>query len=143
MAGHAKPDEQRWCAQQREDVVGYLVQQGLGAAQLGEWPAWYVMPAVAVWAVESLSHPGSVGWWAVSGDLPIDHTQCREPRHPRQALRDIGQRWREVAALWQDGKRSPVLQLGDPAREAELAPILEQRAGMLLDFAAKDDLWAE
>jgi hypothetical protein len=24
-----------------------------------------------------------------------------------------------------------------------LAPILEQRAGMLLDFAAKDDLWAE
>ena len=82
--------EERWCAQQRRTVLAYLDRQGIADPNVGECPAWHLAPIIAVWAVESTNRPDWVGWWAISGDLPTDYTTCREERHPRQALRDIG-----------------------------------------------------
>jgi hypothetical protein len=143
MAGDMNPEMQRWSAAQRQGVLGYLAQRGLGEANLGEWPAWLVMPVVAIWAVESQSHPGTVGLWVVSGDLPTDSILWREAQHPRQALYAIGERWKDVAALWHAGKRSDVLYLQDAGQERDLAPLLAQRAEVLLDLAARDDMWGE
>jgi hypothetical protein len=69
-------EEEQWCAEQRDHVVSYLTRQGLQSPSVGDWPAWHVAPSIAVWAVESLKKPGSVGWWAISGDLPTDYTSC-------------------------------------------------------------------
>jgi hypothetical protein len=134
--------EERWCAGQRETVIAYLVQQGFSSPSVGEWPAWHVAPIIAVWAIESRSRPDWVGWWAISGDLPTDYTTCRDDRHPRQALRDIGARWIEAGAAWARGQRHERISLGSPQRQEELAPLLEARGKTLIQWAADDDIWS-
>jgi hypothetical protein len=133
--------EERWCAEQREMVITYLVEQGLNDPNVGELPAWHVAPVVAVWAVESKNRPDWVGWWAVSGDIPTDYTTCGKERHPREALRDIGERWSEAAAAWSRGERYEVISLGSAEREEELAPLLKARGKMFIAWAADDNIW--
>jgi hypothetical protein len=131
----------QWCAKHREQVIAYLSDEGFRSPAVGDWPAWNVAPFVAVWAVESVEHPGTVGWWAVSGDFPTDYTTCSGDRNPRQALRDIGDRWQEAAAHWADGKPAEGFQLRNAAHEHELAPLLAARAQLFLDFAGDDRNW--
>ncbi|WP_232492670.1 DUF4826 family protein [Novosphingobium kaempferiae] len=135
--------EQNWCAEQRESVVSYLVRQGIDAPNVGAWPAWHIAPLIAVWAVESKSRPEWVGWWAISGDVPIDYTTCREGRHPRQALHDIGKRWIEAAAAWAEGRRSELMQLASAQHERDLAPSLSARGESLVEWSADDTIWPE
>ncbi|MFN4038756.1 MAG: DUF4826 family protein [Erythrobacter sp.] len=135
--------EEQWCAAQREGVLSYLVGQGFVSPNVGDWPAWHVAPMVAVWAVESQKQPGWVGWWAISGDLPTDYVTCAKDRSPRQAVYDIGRRWRDAAALWAHGKRCENMSLGSQDDEKELAPLLAIRAELLLDFASNDSIWTD
>lgn len=135
--------EELWCTEQRQVVTDYLNREGLTSAHVGQWPAWHVAPSIAVWAIESQSRPGWVGWWALSGDLPTDYTTCLAERTPRQALRDIGQKWSDAAKLWASGKRCESFSLGSSEQECELAPMLAARATTLLDWASDDDLWEE
>ena len=64
-AGMKKPDyddpvvEERWCNEQRANVVKYLRSQKVEHGSIGDWPAWHVAPYVSIWAVESL--PGQNG----------------------------------------------------------------------------------
>lgn len=132
-----------WCATQRREVLAYLANEGFQSPSVGEWPAWHVAPLISVWAVESVKHPGWCGWWVVSGDFPMDYTTCNNERHPRQALRDIGLRWREAASNWANGEATSGWSLSDPSRQKELAPLLAVRAALFLDIAADDANWAE
>ncbi|MGN6818405.1 MAG: DUF4826 family protein [Sphingomonas sp.] len=136
-------EDRAWCRAQRENVLGYLSNEGFREPTVGERPAWHVAPIISIWAIESMERPGWVGWWAVSGDFPTDYTPCREERHPRQALRDIGLRWRDGAAKWAEGKSDERWQLGDPSQEKELAPLLAARAELFLKIAADDAYWEE
>lgn len=134
-------EEQKWCASQRAHVLEYLNRERLVHAEVGEWPAWHVWPYVAIWAVESVGHSGSVGWWVISGDLPTDYTSCGPGRHPREGVRAIAHRWQETASLWKDGKRAEGSSIGSSQNEAALAPLLATRADLLLSFVADDSLW--
>lgn len=136
-------DEERWCAEQRANVLAYLAGERCPSASVGDWPAWHVVPILSVWAVESVERPGWVGWWAVSGDFPTDYTECRSERHPRQGLRDIGLRWQNAAQKWLNGEKVDGWQLGDSKRYAELAPLLGARAEMFLEIAEDDENWDE
>ena len=138
-----KEGDDQWCAEQREQVIAYLSEEGFPAPTVGDWPAWHVAPVVSVWAGESIEHPGAVGWWAVSGDFPTDYTTCSGDRNPRQALRDIGDRWGQASARWVDRKSGEGFQLRNAAHERELAPLLATRAQLLLDLAADDRNWEE
>ena len=137
---HEDADEQ-WCAKQREQVIAYLSDEGFITPTVADWPAWHVTPVVSVWAVESIKHPGAVGWWAVSGDFPSDYITCSEASNPRSALRDIGERWRQAAARWVGAKPAEGFQLRNAAHEHELAPLLATRAQLFLDLAADDRNW--
>ncbi|NMN87827.1 MULTISPECIES: DUF4826 family protein [unclassified Novosphingobium] len=134
-------DEDRWCAEQRANVIAYLAGEKCASTSVGEWPAWYMPPLLSVWAVESAERPGSVGWWAISGDFPTDYTECRGERHPRQGLRDIGRRWQIAAEQWLKGETAQSWRLGDGKRHAELAPLLAARAKMFLEIAEDDAIW--
>ncbi len=135
--------DEHWCAAQRGQVLTYLSDEGFKSPAVGEWPAWHITPLVSVWAVESIERPGSVGWWAVSGDFPTDYTTCSVHCHPRQAIREIGARWRDAAANWADGKPAEGFGLRNPEQERELASSLAARAQLFLDIAADDDNWKE
>jgi len=112
MSEISEQEEEAWCAERRDLVAKYLASQpGLEHGEIGEWPAWHVAPYVSIWAIESLANPGSVGWWAISGDLPGDYCSAAGRRHPRLALRHFAQSWREQLALAARGAET----IGEPA----------------------------
>lgn len=143
MDDPSEAEEEAWCANERTRVIDYLDGEGLGHGDVGSWPAWHLWPYVAVWAIESVERPGSVGWWAISGDLPTDYTPCGPERHPREAMRDIAGQWQEAAACWALGKSPEGWSLGAPEDRPVLGPLLAVRAKMLLSFVADDSLWEE
>jgi hypothetical protein len=131
--------EEAWCANERARVIDYLKQTKLVHGEVGEWPAWHVWPHVAVWAVESTSRPGWVGWWVISGDLPTDYTTCGPQRHPREGVKDIAQRWQTAAS----GSRAKDWNVGSPENEVALGPVMASRAALLLSWVADDSLWSD
>lgn len=145
----AEPDyddpevEARWCDGQRDVVTRYLRAQRLEHGRIGESPAWHMVPYVAVWAVESVARPGWVGWWAISGDLPTDYVSAADvsPRTPRAALRVFAENWLALVTAWREGRDVENTTLGDPDSRAELAPLLESRARLLLELADDDSVW--
>lgn len=132
-----------WCDEQRIIVSEYLARQKLKHGEVGERPAWYFAPYVAIWAIESVIKPGWVGWWAISGDLPTDYTSCGAERHPRAGMRAIAERWKDAAPLLAEGQAITDWSLGSPEEWIELAPLLASRADMLLSFIADDALWTD
>ena len=143
MGSSTENAEEAWCANERAQVMDYLKQAQLVHGGVGEWPAWHVWPHVAVWAVESASRPGWVGWWAISGDLPTDYTTCGSERHPREGVRDIAQRWQTAAAQWEKENHTQEWSIGSPETEGALGPLLALRASLLLSYVADDTLWPD
>jgi len=136
----SEADDDSWCATQRSVVIDYLGRQpGLVHGEVGDYPAWHIAPNISVWAIESVKSPGWVGWWAVAGDLPTDYCNAQDCRHPRLALRRIAETW--LCQLSSTGDNQTTI--GETGLSAELVPLLQSRAKLLLEFAANDDLWAE
>ena len=136
--------EQRWCAAQRAIVASYLEAEGLEHGEIGEWPAWHVVPIVAVWVVESLARPGRIGWWVISGDVPTDYRSASavaQPQHPRTALQVFATAWlaqARAAPAPTGATRAPA---GRLALTEETSSMLESRANLLLKWADDDELW--
>jgi hypothetical protein len=135
--------EERWCGECRNDVCAYLQQQSVEYGRVGEWPAWHLAPYVAIWAVESRSTPGWVGWWVISGDLPMDYISASTIRHPRDAVAAIATRRREAAENMVSGKATPGFSMGGPADWRVLAPLLATRAELLQAWATEPDVWGD
>jgi hypothetical protein len=135
--------EEQWCDQRRAEVVAYLKQQRVDHGQVGEWPAWHLVPYVSIWAIESKKSPGWVGWWVISGDLPTDYVSAQSIKHPRDAMRAIALRWIEQSKLMARGESVPGIELGQPGERKNLAPLLEGRATTLLKWANDDAVWEE
>jgi hypothetical protein len=134
-------DEERWCAERRAQVADYLIGEGVKHGSIGEWPAWHVAPYVSVWAIESLKSPGWVGWWVVCGDLPTDYVSSKDIRHPREAVRAIAKRWRELVPYLERGEPHPSVRLGTHETSATLAPLLKARGELLSGWADDDSIW--
>lgn len=130
--------EEAWCQEQRERIAAYLGSQGLSHGAISEWPAWYLAPYVAVWAVESLKAPGMMGWWAMCGDLPSDYCGFTEECHePRWAVRHMAANWRKALADMPEGAET----IGDTGLPADLAELLQARADLLLEWVDDDEVW--
>ena len=135
--------EEAWCEERRAQVTAYLRDEGVTHGQVGEWPAWHVAPYVSIWAIESKSHPDWSGWWVICGDLPTDYISAAQVRHPRAAMRAIAEDWREQVRLMADARRQVDPRIGRPEDWALLAPILETRVFLLLQWADDDSMWED
>ncbi len=134
-----QPDDNQWCADQRARVTGYLEREGIVHGQVGDWPAWHTSPYVAVWAIESVKWPGSVGWWVISGDLPTDYCTSDDCRHPRLAMKRIAESWLQaIASTDKDDDEIHGLTLS-----TSVMPLLKTRAELLLEIAAEDENWGD
>jgi hypothetical protein len=133
------PEEIAWAAANRPKVVEYLIKQGVQHGRVGELPAWHLVPKVSIWAVESLTSPGSVGWWVIYGDLPTDYCSSSGCRHPRLALRRIAEHWQKALA---ETKPSDAV-IGSTGIPAKFSALLSTRAILLLEFADDDGLWPD
>src|SRR4249919_488356 len=135
--------EERWCSERRSEVAVYLARERVTHGQIGEWPAWHLVPHVSIWAIESKANPGWVGWWAICGDLPTDYVSASSIKHPRDAVLAFAHRWRATAALMAAGQSSPEFSVGSPAEWPTLGPMLASRAELLQDMASDVGLWDE
>src|SRR5579871_2329395 len=136
--GGSNTAEERWCAQRRGDVADYLAQEGVKHGSIGEWPAWYVFPHVALWAIESVKSPGSVGWWVICGDLPTDYVSSAGLTDPRSAIGLIAQHWLKAVPYLECGEQPPDSTIGRADNHAELARLLRSRADLLATWVADD-----
>ena len=135
-----------WCDAQRQVVTDYLHEQNINHGRIGDWPAWHVTGCVAIWAIQSHLVPESIGWWAISGDLPTDYCSAADiqsPQHPQKAVRVIAKRWLELTAAWQAGRQHPDIKINCPQTQQELLPLLESRAKILLNWANDDTMWLD
>ena len=107
--------------------------------EVGEWPAWHIAPYVSVWAIESVIAPGSVGWWALCGDLPTDYCSATDCPSPRDAIAKIARTWQEAVA----GTLPGDAMLKGLGLDASLAPMLTSRANLLLDWESDPAIWAD
>jgi len=135
--------EEQWCNERRAHVIGYLKAQCVEHGRVGEWPAWHVAPYVSVWAIESKKAPDWVGWWVICGDLPTDYVSSASIRHPREAVRAIAQRWRELVPYLERGEKPPSFDLGTAENRATLAPLLKARSELLMDWVEDDAIWPQ
>ena len=134
----------RWCSEQQTIVANYLRSQKVMHGRIGEWPAWHVAPYASIWAIESLARPEWIGWWVICGDLPTDYISAADvkaPQHPKKAMLVFARNWLEVAKAWKDGRETENTRIGNPNPHAELGPLLEARAKLLIDWADDNSLW--
>jgi hypothetical protein len=136
-------NEQNWCAERRKAVMEYLALQPQKFGDVGEWPAWHVSPYVSVWAIESIIHPGDVGWWVICGDLPTDYLSAKNVFTPREAMAAFAERWSNLADLMENGKSHHDITVGIPENAAELAPLLKARTKNIASWVQDDSLWDE
>jgi hypothetical protein len=140
-AAHESEGETVWNSALRVRVKEYLARQGVSHGQVGDVPAWSVFPYVSIWAIESGSSPGWVGWWVICGDCPTDYVTCTGDRTPRAAVEHFSASWRAASAAMLKGERLPDFSVGNSANAGELAPLLESRAQLLAEWALDDRLW--
>jgi hypothetical protein len=131
--------EDAWCLSVRPKVLEYLNRGGVVHGQVGDRPAWHIAPYVALWAIESPTRLGAVGWWVICGDLPTDCCSSHECRHPRVALRRIVDRWQDALAHCKPGDKT----IGPTGISATLTGLLTRRVELLLDYANDDGLWPD
>ena len=137
---------EHWCVEQRVRVAHYLHSQQLNHGRIGERPAWNVAPYVSIWAIESLAQPEWIGWWVISGDLPTDYISSADvepPQHPKKAVRVIANRWLKQVEAWQVGRDYEGIRIDGGLSQQELAPLLEDRARLLLEWVNTESLWLE
>jgi len=138
--------EKRWCDEQGQRVASYLLSQKLEHGCIGEWPAWHIAPYVSIWAIESLTRPGAIGWWVICGDVPTDYLSAADiepPQHPSKALRFIAMRWLAAVNAWNQGRAYEGFQIAGNLQNEMLAPLLESRANLLAEWADDDGLWED
>lgn len=137
----AQDEEERWVRQQHEMVVQYLAGQGCEHGGVATWPAFHLDPYLALWAVQSVTTPGRIGWWAISGDMPTDYMSSSSGYHPREALRHFSREWLDVATHMREGREHPRTKIGHPGVWPTLAPLLESRAKLLQEYADDEEMW--
>jgi hypothetical protein len=135
--------EEQWCEERRAQVTTYLHDERVEHGRVGEWPAWHVAPYVSLWAIESKKRPDWIGWWVICGNLPTDYISAAKIKHPRDAIRAFAEEWRHQAKLMASGEGRADIYIGDQKNWASLAPLLETRASILLEWANDDSLWED
>jgi hypothetical protein len=135
--------EKKWFAIRRDEVANYLEREGVKHGGIGEEPAWFVAPYVSIWTVESQRCPNSVGWWAISGDLPTDYVSAKNINNPREAVQAIATLWQEASQYMERGEKHPTFSIGNGDNDEELGPMLASRAELLLDWVDDPEAWVE
>jgi hypothetical protein len=142
MPDYDDPDtEAQWFSERRAEISEYLRREGVPHGEVGAEPAWHVAPYASVWAIESLAQPGSIGWWAISGDMPNDYVSASEAKNPREAVQVIASLWQQAASYMSRGEQHPTFVIGAGDRNEELGPLLASRAGLLLEWADDPEAW--
>lgn len=73
--------------------------------------------------------------------MPCDYISSEKVKPPREALREFGRRWDEVAEFMAKGQAHPTITIGPSQEAVELAPLLRARASILAGWVDEEELW--
>ena len=132
---------ENWISDQQSQVVQYLEKQGITTPNVASWPAFEIAPYFAIWAVESKQVSGKIGWWAFSGDCPIDYVTENGSCHPRVALEQLIKNWEVYIPYMKSGKQPPNTKFTYEEDLVSLAGLLETRLSILRDWHKDDGIW--
>ena len=135
--------EAAFCAECHEKLLRRLAADGVIHGAISDEPLSYAPDLACVWAIEHPGSPGTVGWWAISGDLPTTYYSATDIPDPRSFLRAVSQHWRAATDAMESGDPPAELTVGAPKDWPRLIPILRSYAGILETWAEDDDAWEE
>jgi len=127
--------EQAWIAECHGKLLQRLAEDGLVHGAVHDDPISYAPGLACVWSIEGPDGPGTVGWWAINGDLPTTYLPTVDLPDPPSFLRAVGQRWRSIADALGHGRP------GIAPEDRRSSGILLWRAGLLERWADDDRVW--
>lgn len=135
-------DIEKWVSEHRANVARYLRNEAIAHGRIADEPIWDVLPHLSIWSVEAAGRPRHILLWVICGDVPTDYVEGEGLEHARDILRAFATRWLELAQYMARGEAHPAIQIGKPETWPTLAPLLEARGEMLLEWANDESLWA-
>jgi hypothetical protein len=131
-----------WADQQFSDAQSYLTQRDIRTTGILTL-AWLAAPYLVLWTARSTTS-GLLPVWVVSGQVPTDYVLEKAIQTPRDAIRVLGERWKNIADHpdSDDAIRTLDFEMPpeDPGRE-EARKKLDRFARTLLGVAEDDSLW--
>jgi hypothetical protein len=127
-----------WLAEGRAAVQSCLARERVAHGGVSTAPVWAAVPMLAVWPVRIATARDTVGWWAVSGDVPTDYVAARDVPDARHALAAFAARWHQ-AAEQMAGAAAP--SADEPADLRTLSALLRGRADALARWAGDASVW--
>ena len=144
MINYDNPEvEEQWCLEQNAHALAYFDSIGLKRGEFSEWPAAFIAPIFAIWAVESGSAPGKIGWWVITGDLPTDYISGTGAPDPRVAVSKFAEKWSGWVEAVECGAPPTDYTIGEPSEAPDLAALLKTRAQFLKKLDDEEAFWEE
>jgi hypothetical protein len=138
-------DEKAWIESARPELVSYIKRSVEECGDIGRVPAFHIAPIIAVWAVESKKHPGMVGFWAFSGDIPgdvITRDWLDKKDNPRKALNRMITIWKGYLPHLEIGDSPPGINMGiDGKQRKDMAGLLGKRIEIFSEMVNDDSIW--
>lgn len=122
-------EQQHWIKTQYQAATKYLAEKGLVTDSVITQESRYLVPLMAVWKLKLLD--GSYVW-AISGDLPTDHSNFDVAPTARDAIRHFSLKWQLQAEN---------LLKGEDKTQHNFAQILVGRAEGLYELHQNEKLW--
>ena len=122
-------EQQQWVREQYQAATKYLATQGMVTESVVVEDSRYLVPVLAVWKLKLID---GTYVWAMSGDLPTDHSAFDVAPNAREAVRHFSLKWQMQA--------ENLLKTGGKEQE-EFAKLLISRAEGLYDMHQNDKVW--
>lgn len=135
-------DAEMWADRQFSNAQSYLTRRDIRTTGILTL-AWLAAPYLVLWTARSTTD-GLLPVWVVSGQIPTDYVLEKTIQTPRDAIRVLGERWKNIADLPDTEEAIRTLDFemppAGPHRE-EARKKLDRFARTLLGVAEDDSLW--
>jgi hypothetical protein len=139
-------DDEKWEKEMRDNVVHYLDSGNVAQyGEIGSEPAYSIPNIISIWAIESKSKPGFVGFWCFAGDIPTDVIQRNwndDKDNPRKALFRLLEQWKLWLPHLSQGDNPPDINLRSSAEmRKHMSSLLSLRIDFLQEVQGNDEYW--
>lgn len=132
-----------WWTECREKLARRLAADGIIHGAFGDEPLSYCPDFACVCAIDAPNQPGTVGWWAISGDVPTAYLPITDIPDPRAFLRTVSRRWHAAIEAMERGESPDDLPSSNPKDWPHIISLLRYRADILESWANDDSAWED
>ena len=132
-----------WWTQCREKLGKQLAADGIIHGSFGSEPLSYCPGVACVCSVDLPNQPGTVGWWAICGDMPTAYVSAALIPDPRAFLQAISRRCQDAIDAIERGNPPIELAGSNPNNWPMIISLLRYQADILTGWAKDDAAWED